>query len=206
MPDFSGISVSGSIELFYSPDGNTKVLVSSSDKELLDQIETYVKNDILYIRLKDKDNWNFNWNNNRKLRAYVSSPPVKKINASGSGNVHIEGTLKTETFTYNSSGSGNVEAAIEVDKFVYEHSGSGNARFKGKAGKAEIETSGSGNFISPSLVVEKCDIVTSGSGNAEITVNKEISARTSGSGNIRLKGEGLISNISSSGSGKIKRI
>ncbi len=202
---FSGISVSGSIDLFYSPDSETKVLVSSSEKEFLDRIETYVKNDILYIKIKDKDGWNFSWGN-RRLRAYVSAPAVSSIDASGSGNVRVEGKLKTETLRFNSSGSGNVEASIEVDKLIYEHSGSGNANFSGTAGKAEIETSGSGNFISPSLVMEKCEIDASGSGNIEITVNKELSAETSGSGNIRLRGEGLISNLSTSGSGKIKRV
>lgn len=203
--EFSGISISGSIDLFYSPDAETKVLVSSSDRDLLGRIETYVKNGILHIKIKDRDGWNISWGN-RKLRAYVSAPPVKMIDASGSGNVRVEGRLRVETLTFNTSGSGNVEANVEVDRLVYDHSGSGNANFSGTAGKADINTSGSGNFISPSLVIEKCEVDASGSGNIEITVNKEISAETSGSGNIRFRGDGLISNLSTSGSGKIKRI
>jgi hypothetical protein len=203
--DFSGISISGSIDLFYSPDADTKVLVSSSDRDMLDRIETYVKNGVLHIRIKDKDGWDISWKN-RRLRAYVSAPPVKMIDASGSGNVRVEGKLKTEVLNFNSSGSGNVEALIEVDRLVYDHSGSGNANFSGTAGKADINTSGSGNFISPALVIDKCDVDASGSGNIEVTVNKEISADTSGSGNIRLRGEGMIRNLSTSGSGKIKRV
>jgi hypothetical protein len=60
--------------------------------------------------------------------------------------------------------------------------------------------------VGPDLIVEKCSISTSGSGSVEVTVNKEISASTSGSGNIRLHGEALISDISTSGSGRLKRM
>jgi hypothetical protein len=46
----------------------------------------------------------------------------------------------------------------------------------------------------------------SGSGNAELTVNKELSATISGSGNIRYGGSGNLVNSSTSGSGRIKKI
>jgi hypothetical protein len=46
----------------------------------------------------------------------------------------------------------------------------------------------------------------SGSGNADITANKEISAEIAGSGNIRFKGNASIANMSSAGSGKIHKV
>ncbi len=204
--NFSGVSVSGSIELHIAQDATTKVLVSSSDPDWANRIETYVKNDILYIRLKKgNESWNFN-SGNRRLRAYVSSPVIRSIEASGSGHTQIEGTIKSDELDISSSGSGGIAGSIKCEKLSFDKSGSGNTRLKGRATNASVDISGSGSLISPELVIEKCHISTSGSGSVEVTVNKEISASTSGSGGIRLRGDALISDISTSGSGKLRRI
>lgn len=203
---FTGISVSGSIQLNISQGTETKVLVSASDKEWADRIETFVKDNVLHIRLRDGyNNWNFNMRNIR-LRAYVSAPVIKLIEASGSGHTQIQGAITTDELTISSSGSGGIDGVIKTEKLNFEKSGSGSSHLSGRATVCNIETSGSGNLISPDLIIEKCDISTSGSGNVEVTVNKEVSAETSGSGNIRLRGDALISNISNSGSGRLKRI
>ncbi|WP_336515613.1 head GIN domain-containing protein [Pollutibacter soli] len=203
---FSGVSVSGSIELHITQDPSTRVLVSSSDADWTDKIETFLKNDVLYIRMKkDSDNWNWS-GRNRRFRAYVSSPVIKSIESSGSGRTIIEGRINSEELEITSSGSGSIDGIIDVNKLSFEKSGSGQSRLSGRATYASIETSGSGSFVGPDLIVEKCSISTSGSGSVEVTVNKEIAASTSGSGNIRLHGEALISDISTSGSGRLKRM
>jgi hypothetical protein len=46
----------------------------------------------------------------------------------------------------------------------------------------------------------------SGSGNVKTTVNKELSAHISGSGNVYIKGDGMIRDYTASGSGKFKRM
>lgn len=203
---FSGVSVSGSIELHITQDPVTTVLVSSSDAGMVDKIETFVKNDVLHIRMKQGfENWNWN-GRNRRFRAYVSSPVIKSIESSGSGRTIIEGRINSEELDISSSGSGGIDGIIDVNKLSFDKSGSGQSHISGRATIASIETSGSGSFVGPNLIIEKCSVSTSGSGSVEVTVNKEISASTSGSGNIRLRGEALISDISTSGSGRLKRL
>jgi Putative auto-transporter adhesin, head GIN domain len=205
--EFDAVSVSGAIELFISQ-GESKVAVSAADMEKVNELETYVENRTLYIRFKTKKSWwSDQWNTSgRNYRAYVSAEQIKSIVSSGSGNIRIEGTLKSPEMEIEISGSGNISGMIQTENLEITQSGSSNIKLSGEASNAKFECSGSGNIQSPELIIDVCDVEMSGSGNAELTVNKEISASISGSGNIRYKGNGNIVNSSTSGSGKIRRI
>ena len=204
--EFDGISVSGAIELYVSQ-GDAKVAVSAADEEKVNEIETYVQGRILYIRFKTKKSWwSDQWNTTgRNFRAYVSAPVIKSLSSSGSGNIKIEGTLKSPELDIEISGSGNISGSIKSDNLDVIQSGSSNIRLAGTAEKAEFECTGSGNIICGDLSLDYCTVEMSGSGNAELLVNKELSAEISGSGNVKYKGQGTIINSSTAGSGKIRR-
>jgi len=204
---FEGVNVSGAIELYISQ-GSQAVAVSASDKDLVDEIVTEVKGGILYIRFKSKKSWwSDQWNTTgRKFKAYVSAEKINFVSLSGSGNIRIEGTLKAPELGIQLSGSGNVSGNIVTDDLDLRQSGSGNIKLTGNAGKAEFSCSGSGNVICADLVTDNCRVTLSGSGNAEVNVNKELSASISGSGNIRYRGNGNLVNASTAGSGKIRKI
>ena len=204
---FEGVSVSGAIELYISQ-GEQKVVIGAADIDKIDEIETYVENNILYIRFKTKKSWwSDQWNTTgRNFRAYVSAEQIRSLTSSGSGNIHIEGILKSAELEIEVSGSGNVSGAIQTRDLDITQSGSSNIKLSGETENAKFECSGSGNIQSPDLKIDICTVEMSGSGNAELQVNKEISASISGSGNIRYRGNGNIVNASTAGSGKIKKI
>lgn len=205
--EFDGISVSGAIELYVSQ-GDQSVAVSAAESEKVSEIETYVENRILIIRFKTKKSWwSDQWNTTgRNFRAYVSAPQIKSLNLSGSGNIKIEGLLKTPELELEISGSGNISGRIKTEDLEVTQSGSSNVKLSGEATTAKFECSGSGNIISGELSIDVCTVEMSGSGNAELLINKELSAEISGSGNIRYKGDGNIINSSVAGSGKIRKL
>ncbi len=204
---FHGVSASGSIDVYIS-EGEQNVAISAADKKDLENIITEVKDGVLQIRFKDsKGWWSDHWNTvGRKFKAYVSARQIDYISLSGSGNVHIEGVLKTPKLKFQISGSGNISGAVETKDLFVKQSGSSNIKLSGSATNAEFVCSGSGNINSPELETEVCQVKMSGSGNADLTVNKSLSAATSGSGNIRYRGTGNLVNSSSSGSGRIRKI
>lgn len=206
--DFHGVKVSGSIELIISQGPETAVAISASDLSDVEKIETEVRDGILYIELKDRKNWwNDQWNTmGKKLKAYVSAPDIRSIVSAGSGGIQIIGTIKGEDLMLKVAGSGNIKGNIEVENLELIQSGSSNIRLSGIVAKADFSCSGSGNVQSADLAIDYCDVSMSGSGNTEITVEKELSASISGSGNIRYKGNGMIKDMSVSGSGKIRKI
>ena len=204
---FYGVKVSGSVSLFISQDDETKLLVSARDEEDRARIMTEVRNGILHIYYEpERGNVHFGIGKNRQLRAYVSAPDIKLLESNGSGSLIINGSLKADKLELSHSGSGMVSGGIDVNELDFDQSGSGSAHLKGLAKIANLSTSGSGNIRSYELSTDICEVSASGSGSVEIAVNKELSASTSGSGSVRFKGEGLIRDISTSGSGKVKRI
>jgi hypothetical protein len=206
--DFHGVEVAGAIELFISQGPETKVAISAKDVNDIEIIETEVEDGVLKIHYKDNKNWwNNQWNTmGHKFRAYVSAPNIQMLSSSGSGGIHIMNTIKGEELKVELAGSGNIEGSIHVAELSVDQSGSSNIRLKGVATKADFECSGSGNVYSPDLVTDHCELEISGSGNAEITANKEISAEISGSGNVRYKGTASIANLSTAGTGKIRKV
>jgi hypothetical protein len=204
---FHGVSVSGAIELYVSQ-GPQAVAVSAASLEDVDKIVTEVEDGILKIRFKDKKSWwSDQWNTTgRKFKAYVSAEQLDFLAQSGSGNIHIEGTLKSPELSFEVSGSGNIYGDIQTSELEVRASGSSNIKLSGTASKAEFSCSGSGNINAPGLNTDICEVNMSGSGNAELMVNKELSATISGSGNIRYSGSGNLVNSSTSGSGRIRKI
>jgi len=204
---FHGISVSGAIEL-YVVQGETKVAVSAPEKAMTDDIITEVRDGILHIRYRsEKSIWSDQWNTmGRKFRAYVSAESIRTLSLAGSGNIRIEGMLKSDELDIKLAGSGNVSGHVTTGRLQVDISGSGNTKLKGVAERAKFECAGSGNIECADLLTENCNVRIAGSGNAEVHVNKELSASISGSGNVRYRGNGSLVYMSTAGSGRIRKI
>lgn len=206
--DFHSVEVSGAIELIITQAPEMAVAISADNRDDVAKIVAETRDGVLYIGYKDGRNWWQNqWNTmGRKFRAYVSAPEFRSVSSAGSGSIRIQGLLKAGEITFMQAGSGNIEGRLEADALEVVQSGSGNVRLSGKIVNADVRCSGSGNFRSEGLSVDVYAISMSGSGNADITVNKELSARVSGSGSVRYRGEGLVKDMQISGSGKIRRV
>jgi hypothetical protein len=205
---FHGVSASGAIDVYVSQ-GTPSVAISASDPEDLGNIITEVEDGILHIRFKDKKGWWSDqwWNTKgRKYKAYISAEQISYVSLSGSGNIRIEGRLSSPKLKLQLSGSGNISGEIDAEDLTVKQSGSSNIKLSGSAAKSEFACSGSGNINSPELKTDICTVRISGSGNAELTVNRELSANISGSGNVRYHGTGNLVNATTSGSGWIRKI
>lgn len=203
---FHGVSISGSIELFLTQGQEETVAVSASDPKMVENIITEVKDGILHIYLKRKEGGvriEFGY---KRIRAYVSIKSIDYLSSSGSGTINFEGKLNADNLKITLSGSGNVKGDVAVKDLTVGISGSADVDLKGTSEKSSFTISGSGNIGSYDLATEYCNVSTSGSGNIKVTVNKELSASTSGSGSVYIKGEGMLRDYRSSGSGRFKRI
>ena len=82
-------------------------------------------------------------------------------------------------------------------------SGSGDIVVSGKTDEFEAAVAGSGDIKAIDLSSKRADMRISGSGGISITVNEEILARISGSGDIKYRGNPRIEDVKVSGSGKV---
>jgi hypothetical protein len=169
------------------------------------------------------------------INVYITTPTLYGLRISGSGYAETTNKISTSSLDLVVSGSGllQVKDSIFATNVNITVSGSGKIDFIGQAVSAEAVISGSGNItmfgqgtsydttegsslnltISGSgylsafnYPVNTCHFTMSGSGNAEVNVNKLLEGTLSGSGSLFYKGNPPIVNVQISGSGVIMHV
>lgn len=201
---FTGISSSGSFSIKVTM-GSKESLRLEGDPETIKEIETIVENGILKIRSKNRRGiWG--WHSNlKRVHIYITAKTLNKLSVNGSGDIMVEGIVKTKQLSNSISGSGNISVSADIEDYNAAISGSGKVSIQGTANKAAVKISGSGGFDGKNLKTADASIGVSGSGRASIYASKKLEAVVSGSGNIRYSGQAQIS-ITKSGSGSISKM
>lgn len=203
IPGFTGISVSGGIDIYITQGGEDGIAVSASETKYRDRIKTEVKDGLLKIWY---DSEGMSWGTgNKKLRGYISFKNINQLHASGSSDVYISGTLKATDLTIRLSGSSDLKGTVDIENLKAGMSGASDITINGKVGSLNIDASGSSDFKDFDLVTQNCEAHVSGSSDIQITVEKELNATASGSSDIRIKGNGVIKRMNTSGSSSIKK-
>jgi hypothetical protein len=197
---FTGISSSGAYDVFVKM-STTEDIRLEGDEDAIKNTETKVENGILKIRNIKPSGWN--WNRG-KVRIYISAKTLNTLSVSGSGDMEVSGLVKATMFNTQVSGSGNIQLNIEAANFNAAISGSGGINASGTASVSNLAISGSGGFDGKNLKTSVTSVKVSGSGNATVSVEKELNAKLSGSGNITYTGNPKV-NQTKSGSGSISR-
>ncbi len=204
---YHGVEVSGGIDLFLSPGGET-VAVSASETKHRDRIKTEVKDGILKIWYeydKKNDTWNkMDWNN-RKMKAYVSFKQLDQLGGSGGSDIKVEGVIKTNSLSLDISGGSDFEGKVEASSMKVEASGGSDVDISGSVKDITINASGGSDFKGFELVTDVCNLEASGGSDVDITVNKELSANASGGSDVSYRGNAVVKISKSSGSSSIKK-
>src|SRR5210317_1313974 len=144
LDSYDAISVTGwfDVELVSGKEG---ALTLSGEENLLEHIETKVKNGRLIV--KSESGYSLqpsSW----KGKGILITIPVEDINSvvfSGSGDVEAKTKLVSDNFEVVLSGSGDINLELESDEVVVTLSGSGDIVLKGSSDKLNVTVSGSGD-------------------------------------------------------------
>lgn len=202
--DYDGVSVSGwfDVELVSGREG---ALTLQGEENLLEHIETEVKNGTL--KIKTESGYNLqpsSW----KSKPILITVPVEDINSvvlSGSGDIVGKTRMKADTFEVTMSGSGDITLEIESDAVQTVLSGSGDIRLSGATGTLEVKVSGSGDVDAFDLEARDVDALVSGSADIRVNASQSIKARVSGSGDITYRGNPEKIDTKTSGSGDVQK-
>ena len=172
------------------------------EENLLEYIETEVKNGKLTIKTEKGVNLKpSSWRGGIEITV-----PIEEINGvslAGSGDVISRTTIKTDTFQASLAGSGDVNLSVETSDFKASLSGSGDMEFDGSADNFKVSVAGSGDIDAFGLSADYVEASVAGSADLNVTANKGIKARVSGSGDITYKGNPSKIDNKTSGSGDI---
>lgn len=200
---FKGVSVSGGIDLFLSY-GDEAVAVSAAKPEHRERIKTEIQNGVLKIWYEAKSGININFNDDRKLKAYVSYKTLNSLGGSGGSDISVDGTIKTTELRLNISGGSDFKGRIETENLRVSQSGGSDITISGRATTLSVDASGGSDFNGYDLVTEICDLEASGGSDIEITANKELSAQASGASDIHYKGKPNVKQAKASGASEVK--
>lgn len=202
--NFESISLSIHAKVYLTQDNSTSVQIKG-DPDDLKEIITEVDNGSLKIKRKKNRGWA--WNNSfKKVEIYITTPNIKNLKISGSGNIIAKSSIKTNNVDYAISGSGNIFIDdLQAETLECHISGSGDMNLKGEIkNDLEVNISGSGDIDAAYLKAEDVSVKVSGSGDCKVYATRNLNARVAGSGDIYYRGKPQSIDSKSAGSGSIR--
>lgn len=197
--DYDGIAMSGwfDLEIIAGQEGRITLV---AEENLIEYIVTEVRDGIL--KIKTQKGFQLKPSSyNKGVQITVPVESVSSVSLSGSGDIVSSTVLKSEEFDAAMSGSGDVTLNIEAGSCNAAVAGSGDINLSGTADSFKAAVSGSGDISAYGLSARKAHAAVAGSGDIELKVTEELTARVSGSGDIRYRGrpEKLDSKVAGSG-------
>lgn len=196
--DKINVSNQYNVELYNGKEGHIKV---EAEENLLEYIETYVKDGTLYIETKNRVR--IIPSIRKKILVKVPVEDIDNVSLLGSGNIYSTGIINCTTMSMGISGSGHIQLELSSSTVIADISGSGNITLDGQSSNLEVEITGSGYINSTKLEAHKVRAKITGSGSIKLRVLHELNAEITGSGSISYIGEPAILSKEITGSGKI---
>jgi hypothetical protein len=175
---FSYVDVSGAYEVEIVCQKQPGIEVEGDDN-ILPLVQTYVKNNTLYITSEK------GFNIKRAIKVRISTNNIDGVSSSGASQIAING-VKNEKLMIETSGASNINAA-------------------GETKSVEIESSGASKVDVRELRAARVKVSLSGAGQANVYASEEVNADVSGASSVTYYGDPKVVNKSVSGAGSINK-
>lgn len=195
---FNKIDISGAYEVLINQ-GNEEKLELEVDENLLEYIETEIKNNTLYVSSKKPIG------KATSLKLYITVVDVEDIDVSGAIELKNKGTYETENLEIDVSGAADINLDVDVENLSMDMSGASETTLSGKATNFEIEISGAGELQAKKLKTRNNTIAISGAGSAVVYVKKTLNVSVSGAGSVKYKGSPKVKK-DISGAGSVEKL
>jgi hypothetical protein len=197
---FSGIKVSGGIDVYLSQSNEYALAVSASEDKFRDEIKTEINNGVLTISFNGGA---FRSNGDKNLRAYISFKDLESIEATGACDITVNGNFRANSVRMKLSGACEIKGTIQIDNVQLNLSGASTVKLNGTIQNLKIDASGASDVKNYDLVVDNCMANISGASDVKLTINKSISAKASGASSLYYKGNPDRKDVSMSGASSI---
>ncbi len=195
---FTGIEVGGAFQV-YLTQGGSESLVVEADENLLDLIETEVRNNTLMIRTK-KD-----IRDPKALNVYVTFKELNNLDISGACQLSAEDKLKFGDMDMDCSGASQIDLKFSASKLSIDCSGASQMELYGAAENMDLDLSGASHLDASDLEVKVCNADVSGASHGKINVTGELYAEVSGAASLKYKGGAEVKDHDVSGAGSLKK-
>ncbi|MGE0567199.1 MAG: DUF2807 domain-containing protein [Bacteroidia bacterium] len=175
---FSEIQTSGAVAVKYFNSENSKIEIPSASADS-EPIEYSIKDNSLFISNKK---------NQPSVLVKVYGNSLKSIIASGASTFKCLDTLFVNEFKINGSGAASVFMKVKSEKLSVTGSGASNIKLGGETNELSTTLTGAASLKAYELKAENIVIETSGASHAKVFTNKKISILSTGSSQVKFKG------------------
>lgn len=197
---FSGVKVSGAIDLYVSNGASAAIRVEA-DENLMKYIIVENDGDMLKIRPKS----GINLKPSRAIRVYVSAPSFSRLEASGACDIFSENKILSQgPLQIDLSGASDAKIDLNAPKVDVDVSGACSVTLKGETRDFTVEGSGSTDIKCYDLLAENTKVDISGAGNAQVFASVKLDVDVSGAADVKYKGNATVSQ-QVSGAGSVKK-
>ena len=200
--EYDAIKIAGSFDVDLVAGKEGKIILKG-EENILQVIVVEVEDNTLKIYVKKSTNIRSSFG--KKVHITVPFEKFSELNLAGSGDIKSKDVIKNGKFLAKLSGSGNFNLAIESSTLELNLSGSGDVNLKGVADNFTTKLSGSGDIDAGNLKSKNVDVNVSGSGDTKVNCTGSLTARVSGSGDIKYIGNPEKRDVKVSGSGSISK-
>ncbi len=199
---FTGIKVSGGINVFMSQGEDYGMAASASDPQYRDKIKSETRNGILEISYSDHFEKHFG---DLKLRVYISFKNLESIEGSGACDFILSDTLNASSVLVKLSGACEIKGPVKLTNLELNLSGASTVKIEGITQNLKVSASGASDVKNYGLTVENCIAKISGASDVRVTVTNSITASASGASTLYYDGDPEKRQIATSGASSISQ-
>ncbi|MBK5193674.1 MAG: DUF2807 domain-containing protein [Flavobacteriaceae bacterium] len=200
--NYDQISVTGMMEVQLIAGSEGKIDIEA-EGNLMEFIETEVTNG--HLRISIQKGVAIDPSKNYPIRIVVPFETLGALTLTGSGHISNSDAIRARDFKINVTGSGNMNLNLITENLESTITGSGDLKLKGTSREFKCKITGSGDVFAYDLKAVKVDASVTGSGDMEVSVENELEAKVSGSGDIKYRGNPDKQNFKTSGSGTVSK-
>ncbi len=199
---FTGIKVSGGINVYMSQGEDYGMAVSASEPQYRDKIKSEIKNGILEISYSDHFEKHFG---DLKLRVYISFKNLESIEGSGACDFILNDTLNASSVLLKLSGACEIKGLVKLTNLELNLSGASTVKIEGITQNLKVTASGASDVKNYGLTVENCIAKLSGASDVRVTITNSISAYASGASTLYYDGDPEKRQVATSGASSISQ-
>lgn len=197
--DFTRLEIDGAFRVNLKQDSSGMASITADDN-LMKYIRSESDGDKLVIEARK------NFCESGEMVINVGIKNLERLEGSGAVEFISDGKLNTKDLDIRLSGASKVDLDLTAANVVTHGSGSTEITLKGQATSHKIDLTGSGKVSALDFVVGSYDISTTGASHCDINVLNSLNVSTTGSSDIRYRGNPTNVNTSKTGASSVTKI
>ncbi|MEO7307979.1 MAG: head GIN domain-containing protein [Ferruginibacter sp.] len=198
--NFDGINVSGDFEVEVKIGTGTSVVIEADDN-IMKYIETTTAGSTLKIYTEGLHNYS-----DVHMKVYITTPSLKKINASSSADVMVEQPLvSTDKLVFKASSGSEIKTEVDAPEVSADASSGATISLHGKTRSYYAESSSGADIKSWDLLSENTTVSVSSGASAKVHASIKLNATASSGASISYHGAANVVKSVSSGASVEKR-